>query len=568
MAPVQVNRTVAASAGPVGLDTSTESRRRCSVLRVGAGLLALGVAALGIALLPSAGSGTVGTGLAWLGWLVGVALLLLAAAEAFELVELTVHTPSEAGERPAGSDVEPFVSFHLPICAEPPELVARTLLALRALHHDRFEVLVVDNNTDDTALWRPIERLCRELGPRFRFFHLPRWPGYKAGALNFALAHTMPEASVVAVIDCDYEVAPEFVADLVGHFADARVAFVQAPQDYRDWEGQALTRMFYWEYWQFFAVSMRLRRPRNAILMHGTMVMIRKAALLGVGGWAEWCLTEDSELGLRLLAAGYCGVYCRQTYGRGLVPFSSRAYRRQRERWVTGGVQTVRRHWRLFLPWARQLTTAQKLHYLQGWAPWLRDGIIVASLPLITVLALFSLGFADTPQPVVPLSSAALTLVTYLLVRQIIVYGPYLRRPWSNWLEAGLAIFGLVPSVGRAWLRGWFATGLVFHRTPKQPQPRNTNLAGVSCELIAGLIMLMLAAGILVRFGAEGSWAAAGLGAYAALFLSSVCFEVIEQWAACGYSDRAESTAASTSSSPGRRHNRRGEPEARTGMRR
>jgi hypothetical protein len=498
-------------------------------VRAGGAVLAAGVAAVAASLAPLEASGPVGNGLAWIGWLVGVALLALAAAEAFELVELAMRRDVDAEASPPGSGPRPFVSVHVPICAEPPEVVTRTLRALAALRYERFEVLVVDNNTPDEALWRPIERLCRELGPRFRFFHLPRWPGYKAGALNVALAHAAPDASVVAVIDSDYEVAPGFLADLVGHFADERVGFVQAPQDYRDWEGRPFTRMCYWEYWQFFAVSMRLRRARNAILMHGTMVMVRKAALLRVGGWAEWCLTEDSELGLRLLAAGYRGIYSSTTRGRGLVPFSHRAYLRQRQRWVTGGVQTVRRHWPLFLPWARRLTTAQKLHYLQGWAPWLRDGIIVAALPLIIVLGVFTLCVGGTPDPVRPLSSAALALVAYLAVRQGIVYGPYLHRPWADAAGAGLAIFGMVPTVGLAWLRGWCRARLAFHRTPKAPQPSSARLLALRPETVAGIAVIVLAVGMLIRFGGDGARVAAGLVAYAVLWLSSACVDVIDQ---------------------------------------
>ena len=41
------------------------------------------------------------------------------------------------------------------------------------------------------------------------------------------------------------------------------------------------------------------RNERNAIIQHGTMTMVRKSALEEVGGWSEWCITEDAELGLQ-----------------------------------------------------------------------------------------------------------------------------------------------------------------------------------------------------------------------------------------------------------------------------
>ena len=66
----------------------------------------------------------------------------------------------------------PKVSIHLPICNEPPQMVRQTLDALAGLDYPDFEVLVIDNNTSDPALWEPVAEHCARLGARFRFFHL------------------------------------------------------------------------------------------------------------------------------------------------------------------------------------------------------------------------------------------------------------------------------------------------------------------------------------------------------------------------------------------------------------
>lgn len=496
--------------------------------RAGATALVLGVAAAAVVMLPTPCCGVVVDALAWAGWLCGVALLVLMAAEAFELVELGLPVEPPGAEASALADtlaVAPLLSIHVPICAEPPALVERTLRALAALRDDALEIIVVDNNTADAALWQPVERLCRELGPRFCFFHLPRWPGYKAGALNFALAQTSAQASLIAIIDSDYEIEPGFVEGLIGHFVDADVAFVQAPQDYREWECRTFSRMCYWEYWQFFAVSMRLRRPRNAILMHGTMVMIRKSALLATGGWSEWCLTEDSELGLRLLAAGHRGVYHSRTLGRGLVPFTSRDYKRQRERWVTGGMQTLARRWRWFLPGNDALTTAQKLHYLQGWAPWLRDGLVVGSTPLAVVLAVHALWGAGLPAPLLPLSTAVLVVASYLVLREGIVYRLYLRRPWHDVLVAGFAVISLVSTAGSAVVCSMLGRRLAFERTPKQQLAASWIGRHAAWEMIAAAAMAALAFGLWWRFGTDGVTAGAGMLTYSALYACSLAID-------------------------------------------
>ena len=69
---------------------------------------------------------------------------------------------------------------------------------------------------------------CEILGSRFRFLHVERCAGFKAGALNIALRHTDPAASVIAVIDSDYVVRADWLANLTPHFADPKVAIVDA----------------------------------------------------------------------------------------------------------------------------------------------------------------------------------------------------------------------------------------------------------------------------------------------------------------------------------------------------
>jgi cellulose synthase/poly-beta-1,6-N-acetylglucosamine synthase-like glycosyltransferase len=460
-----------------------------------------------------------------LGWLLGLILITCALCESIEFIELLVW--KRAGETLAGRQAtdKPFVSFHVPTCSEPPEVVARTLLALHNLDYDAFEVLIVDNNTKDDELWKPIERLCLALGSRFRFFHLPQWPGFKAGALNFALQHTAPGASLIGVVDADYEIAPNYLREILCHLEDDQVAFVQTPQDYRDWSFSKFLRACNWEYWQVFAVSMVLRNRRNAILMHGTMSLVRREVIERSGGWAEWCLTEDSELGLRILAHGYQSVYVSKTYGRGLVPFTYRDYKRQRRRWVIGGVQQLRHHFRLFLPSAGsapRLTIGQKLHYLQGWLPWFRCSVVVLSVPFALAAALAAiLGLAEPPGPSW-LNIGMMLVVAQLLLRQLVVYRHHLRLSWRDALGATIANFSLVWAVGCGWLSGWTATRQIFQRTPKRPPEAASWLEAARAELIIGTLALAFAVALGLTRGLADWQAVGGQLSYAILFLPAI----------------------------------------------
>src|SRR5262249_2295528 len=143
------------------------------------------------------------------------------------------------------ADYLPKVAVQVPTYNEPMEVVTETLHSLAALDYPDLIVQVVDNNTPDEASWRALEKLCAELGPRFQFMHLEDWPGYKAGALNEANRRLPDEVEVVGVVDSDYVVDRKWPRSVIGHFADPRVAFVQTPQNYRDWADDQYLRGLY-----------------------------------------------------------------------------------------------------------------------------------------------------------------------------------------------------------------------------------------------------------------------------------------------------------------------------------
>ncbi len=209
-------------------------------------------------------------------------LLFLLMADSFELAETVFGRVQRRHPNivpaPAGAQL-PKVSIHLPICNEPPHMVRQTLDALARLDYPDFEVLVIDNNTTDPALWEPVAEHCARLGGRFRFFHLGRWPGFKAGALNFALGQTTRDAEIIAVLDSDYLADPDWLRCMVPQFANPRVGFVQSPQDYHDNDGSFFKRLMFWEYAGFFQLGMVNRNERNAIIQHGTMSLVRRSAL-------------------------------------------------------------------------------------------------------------------------------------------------------------------------------------------------------------------------------------------------------------------------------------------------
>jgi cellulose synthase/poly-beta-1,6-N-acetylglucosamine synthase-like glycosyltransferase len=433
----------------------------------------------------------------------------------------------------------PFVSVHLPIRAEPPEIVTRTLNALANLDYASFEVLIVSNNTPDAALWRPIEELCARLGPRFRFFDVPQLSGFKAGALNFALQHTNDAAEVVCSLDSDYEVVPDYLRRLASAFGDPLVTFVQCPQDYRDWQANPFQRMCYWEYWQFFAVGMVLRTGRNAAMLHGTMSLVRKAALLRAGGWAEWCLTEDSECGMRLLAAGGVGLYTTQIYGHGLIPFRLSDYVGQRRRWVIGGAQQVRRHLSMFLG-PGGLSPTQRYLIARNWAPWVRDALVVAALPLVVASAASVLAFRR-PLPLDPILCLALgAVLANHALRQWVICRLLLNLSWRDTAGAACAVVGLTWTIGQAWWRGIMRKPVSYFRTPKEAGGGHKRRFDALVETALTLIMVALAAALFRSANTSAIAETVTVMQCLVLLLPALVFARVSQRSLAAPSDRGD----------------------------
>ncbi|HYC05559.1 MAG TPA: glycosyltransferase [Azospirillaceae bacterium] len=405
-----------------------------------------------------------------------VILLAVMLIDGLELTEVVWTNRWKRRFVPVRGDLSgytPKVSIHVPCYNEPPHMVIETLNALAAMGYPNFEVLVIDNNTKDEAVWKPLEEHCRKLGPRFRFFHLAKWPGYKAGALNFALSVTAEDAEVVGVIDSDYQVTPDWLCATIPYFRKPEVGFVQSPQDYRDWQGDAFKAMTNWEYQGFFHIGMIQRNERNAIIQHGTMTLIRKKALVDTGRWAEWCICEDAELGLRLFEEHYEAVYMPDSFGQGLVPDSFAGYKTQRFRWAYGAVQIIKRHWREMLPEGQKLTFGQKYHFVTGWLPWFADA---AHMAFVIGGIIWSAGLLLLPKyiefPPTVFVLPTLSVFFFKVLVGLWLYEARVKCSFANKVGAAIAGMALTHTVGRAVWTGLFTNGRPFVRTPKcEDQP-------------------------------------------------------------------------------------------------
>jgi len=404
----------------------------------------------------------------------GMVLLIPLAAIALARIEEIAAIAFGRGPRrliaaalPAPDGFAPKVSIHVPAHREPPDMLKATLDAVARLDYPNFECVVVINNTPDPTFWRPIEEHCRTLGERFKFIHDDNVAGYKAGALRLALAHTAADAEIIGVIDADYVVRPDWLKDLVPAFVDTKVGMIQAPQDHRDGERTVMHHAMNGEYAGFFDIGMVQRNEANAIIVHGTMCLIRRAALNSAGGWSSDTIVEDCDLGLLVLEQGWQIHYTNRRYGHGLLPDTFDAFKKQRHRWAYGGFQILRKHWRHLLPRVGGLTREQKREFGVGWLNWLGAeaiGVVVAILNLVWVPVVAFAGIA-IPDMILTLPILAAFVVTF--AHFIALYRLRVAISFGQMMAAVVAAMSVQWTVARAVGYGIWKESLPFMRTAK-----------------------------------------------------------------------------------------------------
>jgi cellulose synthase/poly-beta-1,6-N-acetylglucosamine synthase-like glycosyltransferase/exo-beta-1,3-glucanase (GH17 family) len=429
----------------------------------------------------------------WIGMLLLIPLVIIAFARVKEIAAVLFgQAPIRLlGPATAAPENAPKVSIHIPAYMEPPEMLRQTLDAVARLDYPNFECVVVINNTPDPAFWQPVEEHCRELGGRFKFVNAQKLAGYKAGALRLALAHTAADAEIIGIIDADYAVHPDWLKDLVPAFADPKVGLIQAPQDHRD-ESTPLHWAMNGEYAGFFDIGMVQRNEENAIIVHGTMCLIRRSALDAAGGWSSDTICEDTDLGLSIIEQGWATLYTRRRYGHGLLPDTFGAYKKQRDRWAFGGLQIIRKHWRRFLPGMSRLTRDQKREFALGWLNWLGAetvGVLVAILNLIwvPVVAFMGVAIPDKVLTLPVIAAFAVSVAHFVtLYRRRVVISP------AQMAAAMIAAMSMQWTVARAVAIGLVTEHLPFVRTAKGGSAKKKRVAFPAFyeAVLGGLLIL------------------------------------------------------------------------------
>jgi hypothetical protein len=174
----------------------------------------------------------------------------------------------------------------------------------------------------------------------------PGGPRTKPRALNLALAEA--RGAFFAVYDAEDHPDPRQLRQAAARFLRARpdIACMQARLTIDNAGDGLLPALFALEYAGLFEVlNPGLLRFHLPILLGGTSNHFRTDALRAVGGWDAWNVTEDADIGIRLVRAGH-RIADLPSLTWEEAPVTLPAWLRQRSRWIKGHVQTLICHLR------------------------------------------------------------------------------------------------------------------------------------------------------------------------------------------------------------------------------
>jgi 1,2-diacylglycerol 3-beta-glucosyltransferase len=313
--------------------------------------------------------------------------------------------------------------------------IADSVERLLALDLADRRVIVVDDGSDDATP----EILAGLSDPDLHVLrrNLPEARKGKAQALNAAyhwIRQGLPGVDrarvIVVVVDADGRIAPTAPHYAAAHFEDPKVGGVQALVRIYNRAG-FLTQMQDVEFSVYGSVYQAGRNRAGTAGMGGNGQFNRLTALDavvdGAGPWRNR-LTEDQDLGLRLLVAGWESHQdMRAVVEQQGVP-RLRPLLRQRTRWAQGNLQALDllgAVWRS--PFPRPARVGQALYLLMP----LWQTIIGAALLCAIGLAAFGLA------PLTP--SASILPEVYVLGFSNCVLGCLATRHargWRSWLRA------------------------------------------------------------------------------------------------------------------------------------
>ncbi len=429
-------------------------------------------------------------GAGYLTWRIGwsgegaspVAFAMLLVTEVYGLWALGTLTWYSWSRPPAvRPQVTPGRKIDVYVCTydESLEVVAATLAGCRALTYPHTTYLLDDGRRPE------MEKLAGVAGA----LYLTRADNShaKAGNINAALPRT--EGELVLMLDADHVPMPDALDAMVGYFDDEKVALVQSPHDFFNHDSVQHYVVGRHEQSLFYRVVCPGKDRHGAAYWCGSAALLRREALLEIGGVATETIAEDFHTTIRMQRHGWTSRYHDEVLVQGLAPHDLDGYLLQRDRWARGNLAVFT------LPEsplrAGELRPLQRLSYFASLAAYLAPPMRL--LLLVTLSLVMWTGELPMKVSVVALAALWLPAVSLNLLAGSALTRGYMKIGETAHYEL------LTMEIYMRALRCVFRPGhTAFKVTPKQ----GADVGGLKAMRKLHLVILaavVLAAGTAMR---------------------------------------------------------------------
>lgn len=233
------------------------------------------------------------------------------------------------------SSYKPFISIMIP-CHNEHEVISETVKNILNVDYQNYEIIVIDDRSDDSTpeIIKQLEAQYDKVRALIR--DKDAFPG-KSAVLNDAFKIAKGEA--ILVFDADARIEPDFINILLPKLEPKGVGAVQARKNIINAKQNFLTACQYNEY--VFDSYLQIGRDavKGAVELRGNGEMIKREALVDIGGWNNETITDDLDMSTRLHIKGWDIRFCPDAIvnEEGVICFS--ALIRQRRRWVEGSIR-------------------------------------------------------------------------------------------------------------------------------------------------------------------------------------------------------------------------------------
>jgi len=235
----------------------------------------------------------------------------------------------------------PKVSIHIPTLNEIVAIRCAKECLKMDYPKDRMEILIGDDSTQK-AVSRKLDDFARR-HPMILVTRRRKKTGFKAGNLNHMLKESSGE--IIVNFDSDFIPPKDFLRKVVPEFVrDESMGFVQAKWDYMNMTQNLVSRFATAVLMMYHNVLAHLNNYAGVPLLFGSGQAVRKEVLEDLGGWHEGHVTEDVDLSVRALEAGWKSKYCSDVKVSGEVPFTAEGFFKQQKRWAYGNTKTFMDH--------------------------------------------------------------------------------------------------------------------------------------------------------------------------------------------------------------------------------